>query len=208
MLRDNRVDGVYYRSCSAGRPACGAAGTTNGLGGTAPAHHVNVHRALVAFSADDNLSFNAPPPRVALLEWGHGVFTGILPKYMANAGLGFTGAFGCPPGGYLQSDPTNKATYCPTGQQGQIYDNFATSDFANGLMFATDANGNPLYQAIWTPHWDVAGSTFSYPTPTGVTLKSTSGTLPIGTYAYRVSAVNDAGGETLASMEVTITTKA
>src|SRR5438874_2050724 len=93
---------------------------TNTPGNPNPGHYVNVHRALVAFSADDNLSFNAPPPRVALQEQGGTVSTGTLSPYMTNAGLGFTGAFGCPPGGQLASIPSLKTQFCPTGQQGLI----------------------------------------------------------------------------------------
>src|SRR5207248_3814543 len=132
-----------------------------------------------------------------------------LDPYMKNAGLGFTGAFGCPPGGQLTTIPSYKTQYCPTGQQGQIFDYFTAQDFTDGLMFAHDANGKPLYQAIWTPHWGIGGPgvTASYPSPpTGLTLKTTSGSLPAGTYAYRVSAANPLFGETLASTEVTITT--
>src|SRR5256714_1513884 len=110
----NNVDFTAYRTTVA------CSGATNGFGGTAPGHYVNVHRALVAFSADDNLTFNSPPPRVALQEGGRAVTGGTLSPYMTNAGLGFTGAFGCPPGGQL-SGPSWKATYCPTGQQGQIF---------------------------------------------------------------------------------------
>ena len=204
----NNVDFTAYRT----PVAC--SGATNGFGGTAPGHYVNVHRALVAFSADDNLNFNSPPPRVALQEAQRGnaigVGQGTLGPYMTNAGLAYTGAFGCPPGGYFTTVPVLKTKYCPTGQQGQIFDYFDTLDFTNGLMFATDANGNPLYQAIWTPHWSLAGSVApSLPPPTGVSLKTTSASpgLPIGTYAYRVTELNSAAGETLPSTEVTITTK-
>jgi len=201
----NNVDFTAYRT----PVAC--SGATNGFGGTAPGHYVNVHRALVAFSADDNLTFNSPPPRVALQDQGGAVSTGTLDPYMTNAGLKFTGAFGCPPGGQIASIPSLKTQFCPTGQQGLIFDYFSTLDFTNGLMFATDANGNPLYQAIWTPHWGIGGPgvTASFPTPpTGLTLKTTSASpgLPAGTYYYRITAANPLFGETLASTEVSITT--
>src|SRR5205814_8007857 len=200
----NNVDFTAYRTTV----ACTG---TNAFGTSTPGHYVNVHRALVAFTADDNASFNAPPPRVALQEGGASVAGGTLSPYMTNAGLGFTGAFGCPPGGQYQSNASWKATYCPTGQQGQIFDYFTTQDFTNGLMFATDTNGNPLYQAIWTRHWGIGGPgvTSSYPTPpTGLTLKTTSASpgLPAGTYYYRITAANPLFGETLASTEVSITT--
>src|SRR5438552_2808 len=46
VVKDKNGNNVDFSAFSAVTPACGAAGTTNGLGGTAPAHHVSIHRAM------------------------------------------------------------------------------------------------------------------------------------------------------------------
>jgi type IV pilus assembly protein PilY1 len=156
-------------------------------------HFVAIHRAMTSFTADDNLSFNQTPPRAALLDTGLNVSGGILNTYLANAGLVFTGSFGCPPGGV---NSTNTAK-CPTGKPGIIFDYFDLLDLTNNLMALTDSKGKPLYRAVWTPHWEV-GSVQLTP-PKGITVvKAAPGTLTASTYYYRVTALSGVG-ETLPS---------
>ncbi|MBX3155457.1 MAG: hypothetical protein KF773_05630 [Deltaproteobacteria bacterium] len=124
-------------------------------------HYVRIHRAQAAFIANDNLSFSATPPRLALLATNNAGMTarvddGILQKYLVNAGLAFTGANGCPPGGKNAS----KKSICPNGgQPGQIYDTFDFADIKSNLHALTDGTGKPLYSSVWAPHWETtAGS--------------------------------------------------
>ena len=81
------------------------------------------------------------------------IFDGILEDYLENAGLDYTGAQGCPPGG--ANIGTSK---CPGGgARGQIFDVFDILDLKNNLQAATDACGNRLYRMVWMPHWESHG---------------------------------------------------
>jgi type IV pilus assembly protein PilY1 len=148
----------------------GNAGTSPGAGNQlayANEHFVNVHRAATSFTAFDTQKWNTRPPRIALLQTVGGLFnpeadgtptTGIkgaqLKYYLKSAGLDFTGASGCPAGGFNSSTTvtnsetasTNKATFCANGgTPGQIYDYIDAIDVANGVL------GN--YQVFWAPHF-------------------------------------------------------
>ena len=80
---------------------------------------------------------------------------GILQVYLRNAGLEFTGAGGCPPGGVNVGDTTK----CPSGGvRGQIYDTFDFADFTSGKL-----DGN--YKMVWTPHWETTATSTLSPTP-------------------------------------------
>ncbi|HEY1557727.1 MAG TPA: hypothetical protein VGF94_23005 [Kofleriaceae bacterium] len=130
------------------------------LNASSQPHLVRVFRAnhtvTVPASLDDNKALTNTPPRLALLSYNNAkltntVYTGILEQYLINAGLNFTGAQGCPPGGY---NATN-TTICPNGANpGQIYDYFDFADLKNNLETVTDSSGNPYYAAVWAPHWD------------------------------------------------------
>ncbi len=81
------------------------------------------------------------------------VSDGILQKYLKIAGLSFSGAGGCPPGGIN----VGNLAKCPLGGvRGQIYDTFDFSDITSGLL---DAN----YKMIWTPHWETTSDAISLP---------------------------------------------
>lgn len=128
--------------------------------------YVRVHRAAAAFVAPSPKSFIVLPPRLALLATnGSGmtgtVSAGILEKYLRNAGLSYTGAQGCPPGGANIAN----ATYCPSGGvRGQIFDFFDYSDLKNNLLSATDSAGTPYYKMLWAPHWELSSSSSKDPT--------------------------------------------
>jgi type IV pilus assembly protein PilY1 len=148
----------------------GTAGTTPGGGNQlayANEHYVTVHRAATSFTAFDTQKWNTRPPRIGLLQTVGGLFnpesdgtptTGIkgaqLKYYLKSAGLDFTGASGCPAGGFnatttvsnSETGSTNTATFCPNGPTpGQIYDYLDAIDVANGAL------GN--YQIFWAPHF-------------------------------------------------------
>ena len=77
------------------------------------------------------------------------VSDGILQRYLKNAGLGFTGAGGCPPGGKNVSNPAK----CPRGGvAGQIYDTFDFADLASGKLNVAN------YKMLWTPHWETTST--------------------------------------------------
>jgi hypothetical protein len=127
--------------------------------------HVNLHRAQYGFWAEDNEDFTEPPPRLALLDqnqagYTSAVYSGIMQSYLANAGLGFSTAVGCPKGGY---NVANKLL-CPNGNTpGQIFDLFDFADLSNNLINAVGSNGKPLYGALWTPHWDTTATSTKAP---------------------------------------------
>ena len=73
---------------------------------------VNVHRAMVEFTAPTPKLFNSTPPRIALLAQNSGGSTAlktgtisdsILQEYLERAGLTYAGAQGCPPGAFTLS---------------------------------------------------------------------------------------------------------
>lgn len=145
-------------------------------------HQVNVHRAKVQFSADDNQKINASPPKIGLLqsnvrdfadENGRSVLTGStssipsgikgsqLRYYLKSAGLDYTQAGGCHPDSFNASYPGASpwpAVYnlCPSGKgvSGQIYDNLDMIDLKNDLINKVDSNNKPYYQVLWAPHWE------------------------------------------------------
>ncbi len=122
-------------------------------------HYVNIHRATTAFLANIGKGFQDTPPRLALLATDKNNHTGnvsnnILQAYLTNAGLTYSGAYGCPPG----SVQAGNSTVCPNGAvSGQIYDQFDFDDLASGQLAAT-SGGNPLYTMLWTPHWQVTNN--------------------------------------------------
>lgn len=133
--------------------------------------YVRIHRAAASFVAPSPKSFIVLPPRLALLATNSAymtgtVSTGILEQYLQNAGLSYTGAYGCPPGGQNASN----SYYCPNGGvRGQIFDFFDFSDLKNNLHAATDSSGNPYYKMLWAPHWELSSSSSSNPTTNEVT---------------------------------------
>lgn len=139
--------------------------------GTTIGGYVRIHRAAAAFVAPSPKSFIVLPPRLALLATnGSGmtgtVSAGILEQYLQNAGLSYTGAQGCPPGGANVAN----ATYCPNGGvRGQIFDFFDFSDLKNNLLAAVDSSGNPYYKMLWAPHWELSSSSSRDPNANEVT---------------------------------------
>lgn len=129
--------------------------------GTSIGGDVAVHRSYVAFTAPTPKIFTAPPPRLALLATDKNnhtgnIFNGILQKYLANGGLAFAGAQGCPSGGVYSADATN----CPGpnfGNPGQIYDLFDFDDLRDDRISAAVA-GVPVYKMLWAPHWDLGSA--------------------------------------------------
>jgi hypothetical protein len=153
----NAIAFTNFKTNSPSGPSC-SYGTT--IGGT-----VTIHSAQTAFTAPTPKVFTAPPPRLALLARNANaspsaggsssspgsnsktgrVDDGILQKYLERAGLSFTGANGCPTGGYHAAN----STLCPTGgNPGQIYDTFDMIDLVNGRLKASD------YKMFWAPHWE------------------------------------------------------
>jgi hypothetical protein len=134
--------------------------------GTTVGGYVRIHRAKVSFTAPTPRIFQSAPPRLALLADNTAAMTktvskGILEQYLQNAGLSFTGAFGCAPGGVNVAN----ATLCPIGDnRGQVFDFFDFADIKNGKLAATDVSGKPVYKMIWAPHWQTYGTTSSDPT--------------------------------------------
>jgi len=134
-------------------------------GGTTPSadyHHVNMHQAMIQFTAPVGQRLNSIPPKIALLDTGAGVkWYGygqgghrVLDMYLKNANLFFTGSIGCPPGSFA-------GCTLNSGQTGLIYDQFnayadliSTSSNPYGLLNAKDVNGQPLYRIFWAPHWE------------------------------------------------------
>jgi hypothetical protein len=134
--------------------------------GTTVGGNVAIHRAYVGFTAPTPKIFTSTPPRLALLarngnqspasggsssspgtaSYTDRVDDGILQDYLKNAGLNFTGAQGCPIGGYLA---TNVPSACPMPNKvGQIYDLFDFRDLASGALVS------PTYKMLWAPHWE------------------------------------------------------
>ena len=172
----NTIDFSPFKSNGASTCAVTASGsraifTTTIPGDTGNAfanvHAVNVHRAKVGFTADDNQKINASPPKIGLLqsnvrdfsdENGNSVLTGSggipggvkgtqLRFYLKSAGLDYPAAGGCHPesynASYVGASPW-PAVYnlCGNGKgvSGQIYDNLDLIDIA-GI-------GGPLTPAI------------------------------------------------------------
>lgn len=137
----------------------GSPGTPGFANAYALRHHVNLHRAKVAFSASDTIRMNAPPPKIAVLQTIAGQYdsnefanppaTGIkgvaLPNYLRSAGLSYPGAGGCPTNGAGKSSPL-----CPSPvASGQIYDNIDVMDLGNSAVFSSNS-----YKILWVPHWE------------------------------------------------------
>ena len=148
---NNIIDFSEYRTRLASQPAAPTSGCTLGTD-----HYVNVHRSTTAFVANIGKAFQAVPPRLALLatnKLAHtsNIFNNILQAYLTNAGLTYSGANGCPPA----SVEAGNVAVCPNGAvSGQIYDSFDFDDLVNGQLAVT-SGGNPLYNMLWTPHWEV-----------------------------------------------------
>lgn len=119
--------------------------------GTTVGGDVAIHRAYMPFTAPTPKIFTATPPRLALLAKNDSNATssiddGILQNYLKNAGLNFTGAQGCPLGGYLAA---NTPAVCPfPNKEGQIFDLFDFQDLIDGKLVS------PTYKMLWAPHWE------------------------------------------------------
>ncbi len=132
-------------------------------------HEVNMHMNTVEFTAPIYRRITNIPPHIGVLTNGAGVKGDMLPKYMASAGLDFSGAIGCPVG----------HPGCPTGTStsGVIYDRLssledlrsltaaeatalnggtATTALPDGLINGVDPTNNPYFQVLWTPHWELS----------------------------------------------------
>jgi type IV pilus assembly protein PilY1 len=143
-------------SCNMDLNLSGAGNVAQFVGGGANEHYVWIHRAKTSFSIPNDVKINAPPPRIGLLQTidgstGGGVVGDMLPAYLNSAGLNFTGAAGCYPGSY---DAVNAKANCPQLTQGQIYDILDVHDFESGFIRNLDSTGKPIYQVLWTPHWE------------------------------------------------------
>ncbi len=86
----------------------------------------------------------------------------ILEDYLANGGIDFDGAQGCPTGGQNIADPV----LCPNGgSAGQIFDIFDFADLANNKLQILDS-GVKRYTMLWTPHWETTAGPGSPPSAT------------------------------------------
>lgn len=84
---------------------------------------------------------------------------GILATYLVNAGLGFSGAQGCPTGGRNVSS----VDICPNGgAAGQIFDTFDFDDLVTNKLVIQDS-GVDRYQMLWTPHWVSSANSTTLP---------------------------------------------
>lgn len=122
---------------------------------------VQMHQATAGFSAYVGRRINKVPPKLALLDSGSGVSTGILNEYLKSAGLDFDGSAGCPAG-------TTSGCSLNGGKPGLIYDQFhaikdliSTSANPYGLLNAKGTDGKLIYTVFWTPHWDLDIPTYS-----------------------------------------------
>ncbi len=122
------------------------AGACGGIGGGQTNWYINMHQATVQFDAPVYKRINKVPPKVALLDLGGGVATGILDQYLTSAGLNFAGAGG------------TKAT------PGIIYDALhavddliSTGADPKGYLNSKVA-GKSRYKVFWTPHWVASSS--------------------------------------------------
>ena len=116
---------------------------------------VQMHQATAGFNAYVGRRINKVPPKLALLDSGSGVSTGILNQYLESAGLMFDGAAGCPAG-------TTSGCSLNSGKPGLIYDQFhaikdliSTASYPYGLLNAKGTDGKLIYTVFWTPHWDL-----------------------------------------------------
>ncbi len=145
------IDFAQYRTRNSTQTAAPTSGCAIGVD-----HYVNIHKTTSAFVANIGKAFQSVPPRLALLATDKNSHTvtvsnNILQGYLLNAGLNYSGSQGCPPA----SVQAGNATVCPNGAvSGQIYDSFDFDDLASGQLQAT-SGGSPLYQMLWTPHWEV-----------------------------------------------------
>ncbi len=168
----------------------GVFGGNGGVGfnlSSANEHYVNIHRAQLPFTATDTARMTGRPPAIGLLQTVGGQFnpentstlaSGIkgaqLTYYLKSAGLDFSGASGCPSGGFnvnnsvTESDPaltsgkTNTQIFCPNGGvSGQVFDYLDAIDIANGLL--------SNYSVVWIPHFQtLSGASLPSPCRTGV----------------------------------------
>ena len=153
----NLIDFTQFRTRSSTQTA-----PPNSTCKLATDHYVNIHRANAAFVANIGKAFQAIPPRLALLATDRYNYTGtvsnnILQGYLANAGLDYTGAAGCPP----ESVYAGTHSVCPNGAtSGQIFDSFDFDDLVNNQLAASTMSGSgsatPLYTMLWTPHWEIS----------------------------------------------------
>lgn len=170
--------------------------TINGLfpSGASPgtAHYVNMHQALISFSANVSRRLGVAPPKIALLNrQSNGDSTGassvsgllILDAYLGNAGLYLTNSLtnvdsgGCPPG--TQETCAVNGSTAGTKNGGFIYDNIdANGDLVpqvglpNGVLGTKDAFGQNVYGVMWSPHWETKNNPnngYSYQSPGGPT---------------------------------------
>jgi type IV pilus assembly protein PilY1 len=146
---------------------------TCNFNGSTACNYVNMHQATIDFTAYVGRRINKVPPKIALLNSGSGVSTGILNQYLANAGLLVTGtsnyqdSAGCPEGTFASCTLNG-------GKPGLIYDQFnanadliSTASSPYGLLNATDSTGKLRYAVFWTPHWVAADSSYSQYVPNG-----------------------------------------
>ena len=118
--------------------------------------------------------FTVTLPVSGLTASGNGTATqngSILENYLANAGLDFQAAQGCPTGGQNAAN----TTICPNGgAAGQVFDIFDFKDLVNSSssghtgLFTQDLGVN-RYTMLWAPHWVTAAPTSSGPTATEAT---------------------------------------
>jgi len=170
--------------------------TINGLfpSGAPPgtAHYVNMHQALISFSANVSRRLGVAPPKIALLNrQSNGDSTGassvsgllILDSYLGNAGLYLTKTLtnvdsgGCPPG--TKENCTVNGSNASVKNGGFIYDNIdANGDLVpqaglpNGILGIKDGAGLNVYGVMWSPHWHTksnGNNEYSYQSPGGPT---------------------------------------
>ncbi|MBL8912315.1 MAG: hypothetical protein JNM17_16610 [Archangium sp.] len=127
---------------------------TCGFGGGST-YRVNIHQATQSFNAPVYKRITSVPPKIALLDFGGGVKTVLLP-YLQRAGL--TGSIaGNPVGGTPSS-----------GTSGLVYDRLSPEDlltttvpvapytqaFPNGYL-NSKVGLKSRYKVFWAPHWYV-----------------------------------------------------
>ena len=142
-------------------------------------HYVAIHRAKAPFTAYYGKDMSNTPGKIALLvtaggqvgygSAANGIKSDMLPAYLASAGLStFTGAHGCPTGGYNALHASSNCTANNgTINSGVIYDAFDVFDLQDSAPDGTSAGalsnqdqttGSRVYQNLWIPHWE--GTTF------------------------------------------------
>ena len=162
--------GDSFVPSSALSPFTTGAGGCGGLASspnTAINHFVDMHQTTIQFTADVDRRANSTPPKIALVNHGSGVSTGLLDTYLNNAGLNLPGSGGCPVGGFASCNLNSGAPGLIYDQISANEDLISTSSYPNGLINALDGSGKPIYLILWAPHWSIQNTAYAQYVPNG-----------------------------------------